>query len=285
MPHNPIYLKRLLLTAIICTVPGLSFAQQTTTTTTITTTTAVKKDSTIKIDTVKRTSRKYGLSFGEKRRLRDSIIAAAKKQKINFGIIFRFDLGYTTLIDNGSFTLSPQNDFLSYRAGKTSNVGFELVEFGYRFNQNFKMSLATGFDWTLIRLKQNITIQKNAPTLTYVTDNTNYSKNRLSSTYLRVPLNFEFRTNENSGGKRLTWVVGPEAGLLLGGRVKQISAESGKQKIDDDYHFTRLRYGGFTRISYGWAGIYAKYYMNDMFENSPAQAGLRNFAFGLTLKL
>ena len=285
MPHNPIYLKRLLLTAIICTVPGLSFAQQTTTTTTITTTTAVKKDSTIKIDTVKRTSRKYGLSFGEKRRLRDSIIAAAKKQKINFSIIFRFDLGYTTLIDNGSFTLSPKNDFLSYRAGKTSNVGFELVEFGYRFNQNFKMSLATGFDWTLIRLKQNITIQKNAPTLTYVTDNANYSKNRLSSTYLRLPLNFEFRTKENSGGKRLTWVVGPEAGLLLGGRVKQISAESGKQKIDDDYHFTRLRYGGFTRISYGWAGIYAKYYMNDMFENSPAQAGLRNFAFGLTLKL
>ena len=284
MPHNPIYLKRLLLTAIICTVSGLSFAQQTTTTTTITTTTVVNKDSTIKTDTVKRT-KKYGLSFGEKRRLRDSIIAAAKKQKINFGIIFRFDLGYTTLIDNGSFTLSPQNDFLSYRAGKTSNVGFELVEFGYRFNQNFKMSLATGFDWTLIRLKQNITIQKNAPTLTYVTDNANYSKNRLSSTYLRLPLNFEFRTKENSRGKRLTWVVGPEGGLLLGGRVKQISAENGKQKIDDDYHFTRLRYGAFTRISYGWAGIYAKYYMNDMFENSPAQAGLRNFAFGFTLKL
>ena len=285
MPNKRIYLIRLLLTAIICTVTGLGFAQQTTTTTTVTTTTVVKKDSTIRTDTVKRPSRKFGLSFGESRRLHDSIIAAAKKQKINFGIIFRFDLGYTTLIDNGSFTLSPQNDFLSYRAGKTSNVGFELVEFGYRFNQNFKMSLAAGFDWTLIRLNQNITIQKNAPTLTYVVDNINYSKNRLSSTYLRVPLNFEFRTNENHRGKRLTWIIGPEAGLLLGGRVKQISAENGKQKIDDDYHFTRLRYGGFTRISYGWVGIYAKYYMSDMFENSPAQAGLRNFAFGLTLKL
>lgn len=285
MPHNRIYLIRLLLTVIICTVAHLSFAQQTTTITTTTTTTVVKKDTTNKTDTVKRTPRKFGLSIGEKRRLRDSIMAAAKKQKMNFSIIFRFDLGYTTLIDNGSFTLSPQNDFLSYRAGKTSNVGFELVEFGYRFNSNFKMSLAAGFDWTLIRLKQNITIQKNAPTLTYVVDNIEYSKNRLSSTYLRVPLNFEIRTNENNGGKRLTWIVGPEVGLLLGGRVKQISAENGKQKIDDDYHFTRLRYGAFTRISYGWAGIYAKYYMNDMFENSPAQVGLRNFAFGVTLKL
>ncbi len=29
-------------------------------------------------------------------------------------------------------------------------------------------------------------------------------------------------------------------------------------------------------------GLYAKYYFNDMFENSPAQAGLKNFAVGLT---
>ena len=93
MPHYRIYLKRLLLTAILCTVAGLSFAQQTTI---ITTTTVVKKDTTIKTDTVKKTSRKYGLSLGEKSRLLDSIKAAAKKQKMNFSIIFRFDLGYTT---------------------------------------------------------------------------------------------------------------------------------------------------------------------------------------------
>jgi hypothetical protein len=118
-----------------------------------------------------------------------------------------------------------------------------------------------------------------------VVDNINYSKNRLSSTYLRVPLGFEFRTNENHRGKRLSWTVGPEAGLLLGGRVKQISEEKGKQKIDDDYHFTKLRYGVFTRLNYGSAGIYAKYYMNDMFEHSPAQEGLRNFAIGIGLDL
>lgn len=281
-------MKRILLTAIIFAVAGLSFAQ-TITTSTVTTTTIVKKDTTIvKKDTtvVKSTSKRYKFTFGDGQKRRDSLRREAEKRdKVNFDIIFRFDLGYTTLIDNGSFTLSPQNDFLSYRQGKTSNVGFELVELGYRFNKNFKISLAGGFDWTLIRLNQNITIQKNTPTLTYVVDNINYSKNRFSSTYLRVPLNFEFRTNESRKGKRLTWIVGPEAGLLLGGRVKQISEENGKQKIDDDYHFTRLRYGAFTRISYESVGIYAKYYMNDMFENSPAQAGLKNFAIGLTIKL
>ena len=275
-------MKRILLTAIICTVAVFSFAQQTTTISTVTTTTTVNKDTTI----AKKDSKKYKFSFGDGHRRRDSLKREAeKKDKVNFDIIFRFDLGYTTLIDNGSFTLSPQNDFLSYRQGKTSNVGFELAQFGYRFNNNFKMSLGAGFDWTLIRLNQNITIQRNTPTLTYVVDNINYSKNRFSSTYLRVPLNFEIRTNESRKGNRLTWIVGPEAGLLLGGRVKQISAENGKQKMDDNYHFTKLRYGVFTRLSYESVGIYAKYYMNDMFENSPAQAGLKNFAIGLTIEL
>ncbi|RZA03848.1 MAG: PorT family protein [Sphingobacteriaceae bacterium] len=275
-------MKRILLTAIICTVAGFSFAQQTTTISTVTTTTTVTKDTTI----AKKDSKKYKFSFGDGQRRRDSIKREAEeKDKVNFDIIFRFDLGYTTLIDNGSFTLSPQNDFLSYRQGKTSNVGFELAQFGYRFGNNFKMSLGAGFDWTLIRLNQNITIQRNTPTLTYVVDNIQYSKNRFSSTYLRVPLGFEFRTNESRKGKRLTWIVGPEAGLLLGGRVKQISAENGKQKMDDNYHFTKLRYGAFTRLSYESVGVYAKYYMNDMFENSPAQAGLKNFAIGLTIEL
>ncbi len=275
-------MKHILLTATICTAAGFSFAQQTTTISTVTTTTTVSKDTTI----TKKDSKKYRFSFGDGQRRRDSIRKEAeKKDKVNFDIIFRFDLGYTALIDNGSFTLSPQNDFLSYRQGKTSNVGFELAQFGYRFGNNFKMSLGAGFDWTLIRLNQNITIQRNTPTLTYVVDNIQYGKNRFSSTYLRVPFGFEFRTNESRKGNRLTWIIGPEAGLLLGGRVKQISAENGKQKMDDNYHFTKLRYGAFTRLSYESVGIYAKYYMNDMFENSPAQAGLKNFAIGLTIEL
>jgi hypothetical protein len=186
------------------------------------------------------------------------------------------------LIDNGSFTLSPKNDFLSYRSWKSSNVGFDLLQFGYRFSPNFKIYLSGGFDWTLIRLRKDITIQRDAPALTYVTDSIHFSKNRFSSTYLRIPLSFEFRSKEDSKGKRFRFIVGPEAGLLLGGRVKQISAERGKQKFDDDYHFAKMRYGAFTRIGYGSMGLFAKYYLNDMFENSPAQEGLKNFAFGLT---
>lgn len=285
-------MKRLLIAALLCGITSLGFAQKTTTTkttTTVITTSTNYGDTTVNIKDSVTTVKKVkhvGFTIGSKVTPKDDSLRRAKDRKpngFNFGLTFaRFDLGLTTLIDNGSFTLSPNNDFLSYRSWKSSNVGFDLVQFGYRFTPNFKIYIAGGFDWTLIRLRKDITIQRDAPVLTYTNDPIHYSKNRFGSTYLRVPLSFEFRSKEDYKGRRFRFIVGPEAGILLGARVKQISDENGKQKIDDDYHFAKVRYGAFTRIGYGFSGLYAKYYFNDMFENSPAQAGLKNFAVGFT---
>ncbi|MDP9077417.1 MAG: PorT family protein [Bacteroidota bacterium] len=268
-------MKRIILTAIISISLYSAFAQ-------------TSKDSTkAASDSTKSRGFKMSVGYGDegdKKWPKDTVHHESAYPRISFGLTFsRFDLGLATLVDNGSFTLSPQNNFLRYRSWKTSNVGFDLVQLGVRFNPNFKIYLSGGFDWTLIRLRDNITILPNQPVLTYRQDNIDYSKNRFSSSYIRIPLSFDFRTNENSEGKRAHFVIGPDGGFLLGGRVKQISKENGKQKIDDDYHFTHFRYGGFVRMGYGDWGIFAKYYFNDMFENSPEQKGLKNFSFGFTL--
>jgi opacity protein-like surface antigen len=196
----------------------------------------------------------------------------------------RIDLGFSKLIDNGSYTLKPANSFLAYVPGKTSTFSFDVLQFGYRFNPNFKVYVAGGFDWTLIRLKNNITIQNNSTALTYIPDTVNFKKNRFSSSYVHFPLNFELRTKENDKGNRFYFVFGPEIGFLLNGKVKQISDEHGKEKIKDDYHFQPFRYGGSVRIGYGALGIFTKYYSSDMFD-TPAQKGLKNMSFGITLGL
>jgi hypothetical protein len=204
--------------------------------------------------------------------------------RFSFGItLARLDLGLATLIDNGSFTLRPQDQFLRYRSWKTSNVGFDVLQMGARFSPGFKIYLSAGFDWTNIRLRDNVTILPNQPVLTYKQDDIDFSKNRFTSSYLRVPLSFDFRTKEDNNGKRFHFVVGPEGGFLLTASVKQISDEDGKHKTNDTYNYATFRYGAFTRIGYGAWGIFAKYYFNDMFENSPDQAGLKNFSFGIML--
>jgi hypothetical protein len=269
------------MTAVLFTAAQAGFAQQTLT------------DSTAKTDTAKTYKERIkGFRFsdndGDGTRIvtvRDTIHRTTHQRGgFSIGItLARLDLGFTTMIDNGSFSLRPQNQFLRYNSWKSSNPGFDVFQFGYRFDDNFKIYLSGGFDWTLFRLRDNITILKGQPVLSYQQDNVVFSKNRFSASYLRIPLSFDFRTNEDSRGKRFHFVIGPDGGFLLNGRVKQISAEYGKQKFDDTYHFASFRYGGFIRVGYGAWGVFAKYYANDMFENSPAQAGLKNFSYGIML--
>jgi hypothetical protein len=266
-------MRRVILTAVLCSIIANVFAWQT------------------KADTTRATKKGIKITIGIKdddsshvKMFTDSTSIKPKHTPsgFKFGLtLSRFDLGFATLIDNGSFTLSPQNSFLQNRFIKTSNVGFDIFQFGYRFNSNFRILLAAGVDWTNIRLEKNITILQNQPVLSYTTDNITYSKNRFSSKYLRLPLYFDYRSGDDKKGKKFHFVVGPEAGFLIEGKVKQISDDHGKQKFYDNYHFTRFEYGAVTRIGYGGFGLFAKYYFNDMFENSPQQQGLKNFSFGL----
>ena len=268
-------MKRLIFTAIASLFITGVFAQSAPADTT-------KKSA----DTSKSGQPRILISYGNHHSTDDTVYHSSSRHRYPrgyIGITFsRFDLGLATLVDNGSFTLSPQNQFLRYRSWKTSNVGFDVFQMGMKFSPSFKIYISGGFDWTLIRLRDNITIEPDQPVLTFKPDNIDFSKNRFSSSYLRIPLSFDFRSNGDRNGNRFHFVFGPDGGFLLDGMVKQISTEFGKQKIDDTYHFATFRYGGFFRIGYGDFGIFAKYYFNDMFENSTQQAGLKNFSFGFT---
>lgn len=240
---------------------------------------SVKKDTTIK-------NKRKGVhfDFGDDNNSKDTVYHASKAPGFSFGLTFtRFDVGLTALNDNGSFKLSPAKQFLSYRSWRTSYIGFDVLQLGYRFSSSFRFYVAGGFDWTNIRLRQNGTILRDAPVVTFVPDNVQYDKNRLSATYLRVPISFDFRTHDDADGRRFHFVVGPELGVLLGSSLKQESKQNGDLKLGGDYHFTKFRYGAAARVGYGAIGLFAKYYANNLFDNSPAQDGLRQFAFGLSV--
>lgn len=198
------------------------------------------------------------------------------------GLTFtRIDWGFSRLIDDGSFTLSEDNGFLGYK--KASNFGFDIAQFGVRFNDKFKTYISTGFEWNYLRLKQNIILDTEATPLDYATSDIDYKKNIFTSTYLRVPLTFEFRGNRNSHGHRAKVAVGAMTGILLKGTQRLKSEQEGKQKYKDNYNLSSFQYGVFARVGFGSVGLFTKYYLNDMFENSPIQRGVNNFTFGATL--
>ena len=230
-------------------------------------------------------SASYSLSIGNSdAETKDSTEKIITYPRPYGGITFtRIDWGFSRLSDNGSFTLSDNNAFMSYK--KSSNFGFDIAQFGIRFNDQFKVYLSAGFEWNYWRLKQNIQLLENSSPIDYVPldESAHYSKNVFTSTYLRLPLSFELRSRQLENGKRIKLAFGAMTGVLLKGTQRLKSDANGKQKFKDTYNLQTFQYGPFLRVGYDNFGLFAKYYMNDLFEKSPEQEGLRNLTFGLTL--
>ena len=206
-----------------------------------------------------------------------------KYPNLSFGLNFEhFDIGYSKYHTGSDFSTPTGYEFLESRAGKTSTIGFDFLQMGLRFNSNFKIAVAAGLDWNHIRLERNVTIKKENPVLAADVSNVEFDKNRFSSRYLRVPLYFEYRSPQNTKGKRASIVFGPEIGFLLDGKLKQKSSENGKVKVKDDFNFEPFRYGANARIGYGGAGLFFKYFMNDVFAQNQGPADYKNLNFGIT---
>ncbi|TCV13628.1 hypothetical protein EDC17_102046 [Sphingobacterium alimentarium] len=198
------------------------------------------------------------------------------------GITFtRIDWGFSRIMDDGAFSLSQDNQFLEYK--KASNFGFDIAQFGVRTSDNFKTYISAGFEWNYLRLKENIIFNEDSSPISYEPSDIAYSKNVFTTTYMRLPITLEWRSNKNRKGERVKVAFGAMTGVLLKGTQRLKSKENGKQKFKDNYSLASFQYGPFIRLGYDDFGIFAKYYMNDFFEKSPAQKNLNNLAFGITL--
>lgn len=232
------------------------------------------------IITVQKTEKNIRLDTTEAAQTKEKKESKSKGPKPIFGITFsRIDLGLTKPMNGGSFSMTGDNDIFNYQPGKTVNFGFDVLQAGYRFNQNFKIYASAGFDWTYIRLRKDLVFDpEGSPYATAQPAGEDISKNRLTSTYMRLPLTFEFRLPDH----RTKIAFGPITGFLLKGtqRFKQENGDRVKKK--GEFGYAPFQYGAFARFGVRGMGIYGKYYFNDMFENSPAGAGLQNFTFGLT---
>lgn len=208
------------------------------------------------------------------------------KGKPIYGIVFnRLDFGLTKPMQDGGFNLTGENEIFNYRPSKTWNFGFDVLQVGYRFSPSFRTFLSAGFDWTYYRLNKNILFDsESSPYDSYEIVNENLRKNKLTSTYLRLPLTFEFSFPNNSSYFGKTKVAfGPLTGFLLKG-TQRYKMENGKKiKEKGDYDFQPFQYGGFVRFGFGHMGIFGKYYVNDVFANAPNDTQLNNFTFGLSL--
>ncbi len=196
-----------------------------------------------------------------------------------------FDLGFTQFIDGGNFGVSQPNRLLDLNVGKSVNVNFRVADLMVNLADH-KLFLDAGLEFDLhdYRFTNNITIQPNAAKFNAYNDTTaNFSKDKLSTQYLELPLMLCYNSNPKKQSHSFTIGAGGYGGILLGAYTKQISDAHGTQHYYGDFHCNGIDYGLMGIIGYGDVQLYGKFNTSPLFQGSYAAPNLQSFTFGIRL--
>ena len=177
------------------------------------------------------------------------------------------------LTSDYSLTLPAESQFMELNTGKSWCVNLNLLQYDIGFGTD-KVGLVTGlglefnnyrFDGENSIIKDPVTneiVSLEYGAATYI------DKSKLATSYLTVPILLEFQIPV-SGRKRIHISGGVIGGLKIGSHTKVLYKEDGskqKDKINDDFNLSPLRYGLTARIGYRALKIFATYNLTPMFE-------------------
>lgn len=186
-------------------------------------------------------------------------------------VVTRFlllDIGFAGYLQDGSFNLSPQNEFLDTRGGKSRNVNLQLFTQRVRFAKNHaNFSYGLMFEFNKYRLANNVQLIPGEAPLSYIDLDKNLRKNKLKATYLYVPLMLGYESNPEKVGKSFRVRAGLYGGILVSSKQKLIGKITDRTKIRDDFNLTKFRYGLRGEIGYGWVNFYVHYAFSPMFKD------------------
>ena len=105
-------------------------------------------------------------------------------------------------------------------------------------------------------------------------DSLDYSKNKLTTTYVDIPLELRFRSNPDGKNNSFKAGIGIKAGMLLSSHTKYVGEgnsfgtfqEEIKIKEKKVPELARFRYGLTARIGYGPFNLQAFYGLSELFE-------------------
>ena len=232
----------------------------------------------------------------------DSINVTTRRFKINVGpngldiikndsmknrkVVTRFllmDIGFAGYLQDGSFNLTPENEFLDTKGGKSRNINLQLFTQRVRFaHQHMNFSYGLMFEFNKYRLANDVKLIPGQAPLSFAPSSTNYRKNKLKATYLYIPLMLGFETNPDKIGKSFRMRAGLYGGILLSSKQKLIGKITDREKIKDDFNLTKFRYGLRGEIGYGFINLYVHYAFSPMFKDNQGP-NLHPINFGFML--
>lgn len=197
--------------------------------------------------------------------------------------------GYLT--PSGSMEMPAAYDYMDLNYARSFNFQINPVERHFNIvRHNFKLVTGLGFDFHRYELAKKVTLNASGDYTDARVDSSglfSYHKNKLRTTYLQVPLLFEFNTSNNYK-KTFHLAFGVIGQYLIGSSTKQrLSQEGNDIKIlnKDDFNLNPFAVKAHVNLGYrGWT-IFAEYALTPLFKTSkgpelyPIAAGLRVIPF------
>jgi outer membrane protein with beta-barrel domain len=182
-------------------------------------------------------------------------------------------LGLNSYVKPGFDTdLSPDANFMELNTNKSWQFGINFAEKSFNLIDN-KVGLVTGLgiSWNNYKFDQNITLNPDSSYISHYVDTVkDFSKNKLTASYLSVPLLLEFQIPTGHHSKPVHLNAGVVGAIKLGSHTKQvyeINNKEYKDKVKEDFHLSPLRYSVHASIGYGNFTIFSSYSMSTLFEN------------------
>jgi hypothetical protein len=198
--------------------------------------------------------------------------------------LFRLDLGINSWLYDHSFNLPKEVNEFELEQAKSIHVGLHF--FPSRLNlYKHKVHLFTsvGLNIPNYRIDRNVVFSQNSDSLFLHQRNTEFRRNKLAMTYLRVPLLIGFNTDPEEPNKAFRFRAGGFGSLLLTARNKQVSEEEGKVKRRDRFNLNRFQYGVTARIGFRFLEFYANYALNPLFAPNEGPQELRGLEMGIRI--
>lgn len=242
-----------------------------------------------------------------RRETNDKVVRIIKQQHSNVNTAqFIIDIGFASWTDKTDYAAATSQGYIVNKPGTGSPLGsndFKL-KWGQSSNVNIwvfmqrlnlikhyvNLKYGIGVELNNYRFVSNISFKEsganpyNASQIInhpfVFRDSINFSKNKLSTDYVTVPLMVNFRTNPERTDRGISFSAGVSMGYLYNSRNKQISSERGKLKNHGNYDLEKWKFSYVGEIGLRALRLYGSYAPKSIFENS---LDLRPYTIGIRL--
>ncbi len=195
--------------------------------------------------------------------------------------VFSLRMGFNNLMYNRQLNTAPGYNDLELNNAKSLNVGLGIVNMRVNLIKHWlRFNAGLLYDINNYRFTTDASLIPRIDSVAFKPKESteNISKNKLTTTYLMLPVNFTFTSSKESK-KAFRMSAGFRVGYRVGAHTKQV-VDSKKEKVRDDFNLNPIKYGVTASIGYSWLNLYADYDMTTLFRDNtqpaliPIQVGI-----------